>query len=99
MRAGGMRRDIEALAVAAESLRVAPRPGNGAAHLLVHREQIAARLLDVDEVEDEAMRTGANERFGLQVIIRPLVAPPGAAVNKDVDRRTPSFSSPACGGR
>src|SRR5581483_10062136 len=51
-------RDIKSLPIAAELMRVAPRPGDGAAHLLVHRKQVAASLLDVDEIGDQATRSG-----------------------------------------
>src|SRR5207237_9851479 len=40
------------------------------------------------EVDDDAMRAGANERLGQHGVIRCDVPPPGAAVNKHVDRRT-----------
>ncbi len=33
------------------------------------------------------MRAGAYQRLGERVIIRPLVAPPRAAVDENVDRR------------
>src|SRR5581483_10001919 len=80
-------RDIKSLPIAAELMRVAPRPGDGAAHLLVHRKQVAASLLDVDEIGDQAMRSGMDQRLGLEVIVRPLVAPPCAAVDEKIDRR------------
>ncbi len=87
MRARGMRRDINAVAVAAEALGVPVDPAERAPHLLVHRKQIAAGLIDIDEVDDDAMRAGANERLGLHGVIRRDVPPPGAAVNEHVDRR------------
>ena len=86
MRAGRMRRNIKPVAVAAEFLGVAPGPGQRAAHLFVHRHQVAVRLLDIDEVEDHGVRAGAHQRLGQRVIIRPLVAPPRAAVDENVDR-------------
>src|ERR1700761_4063179 len=86
-----MRRDEETLTVAAETLGVAPGPGDGAAHLLIHRKQIAAGLLHIDEIENDRMRAGTHQRFGLQVIIGPFVAPPSPAVNENVDRRAPAL--------
>ena len=68
-------------------MRVVPRPGDGAPHLLVHRKQVAASLLDVDEIGDQAMRAGMHQRLGLEVIVRPLVAPPCAAVDEKIDGR------------
>ncbi len=64
--------------------RVPPCPGQRAANLLVHREKIAARLLDIDEVDDDRMRAGAHERLRLQRVVGGLVAAPGAAMNEDV---------------
>ena len=87
MRARRMRRKVKSLAVAAEFLRIAPGPGDRAAHLLIHRQQIAAGLFDIDEVDDDGMRAGANERLGLERVIGRLVATPGAAMDEDVDRR------------
>ena len=62
-------------------------PGDAAPHLVVHREQVAARLVDIDEVEDDAVRAGAHQRLGQQRVVGRLVAPPGAAVDENVDRR------------
>ncbi len=87
MRARRMRRDVKPLAVAAETVRVVPGPRDRAAHLLVHRHQIAAGLLDIDEIGDDAMRAGAYQRLGERVIIRAFVAAPRAAVEENVDRR------------
>ena len=75
------------VAVAAEALGVAVDPGERAAHLLVHRKQIAAGLIDVDEVDDDAMRAGADQQLGLQRVVGRDVPPPRAAVNEHVDRR------------
>ena len=77
-----MRRDIKPLAVAAEFFRVAPGPRDRAAHLLVHRHQIAAGLIDIDEIDDDGVRPGAHQRLGLQRVIGRLVAAPGAAVDE-----------------
>ena len=55
-----MRRNVEPLAVAAKTFGVAPGPGQRAAHLLVHREKIAARLLDIDEIDDDGMGAGMH---------------------------------------
>src|SRR5258707_3304587 len=82
-----MRRNINAVAVAAEAVGVPVDPAYRVAHLLVHRKQIAGGLIDIDEVDDDAMGAGANERLGLQRIVRRDVASPGAAVNEHVDRR------------
>ena len=81
-----MRRHIKPLAVAAEAFRIAPGPGDGAAHLLEHRQQVAAGLIDIDEIDKDRMRAGANERLGLERVIGRLVAAPGAAVNEEIDR-------------
>ena len=87
MRAGRMRRDVEAIRIAAEASRIAEAPGQRAAHLLVHRHQVAAGLLDIDEVDDHRVNAGAHQHFRLQRVIGRLVAAPGAAVNEDIDRR------------
>src|SRR5436190_22186967 len=88
-----MRGDINAVAVAAEALGVPVDLAERATHLLVHRKQIARGLIDIDEVDDDGMRAGANERLGLHGVIRRDVPPPGAAVNEYVDRR--AFSAAA----
>ncbi len=80
-----MRRNVKPLAVAAKTFGVAPRPGQRATHLLVHRKKIAARLLDIDEVDDDGMRAGLQQRLGLQGVIGRLVAAPGAAVDEHID--------------
>src|ERR1700728_4704528 len=80
-----MRRNIKALAVAAEFFGVTPGPGDGAADLLIHRQQVAAGLIDIDEVDKHRMRAGAGKRLGLERIIGRLVAAPGAAVNEKID--------------
>ena len=82
-----MRGNIDAVAVAAEALGVAANPGERAAHLLIHRKQIAVGLIDIDEVDDDAMRAGADQHLGLQRIVGRDVPPPRAAVNEHIDRR------------
>ena len=82
-----MRRNVKSLAVAAELIRVAPGPGDGAANLLIHRQQIAAGLIDIDEVDEDGMRAGARERLGLERVIGRLVAAPGAAMDEQIDGR------------
>ena len=81
-----MRRNVKPLAIAAKTFGVAPGPGQRAAHLLVHREKIAARLLDIDEVDDDGVRAGLQQRLGLQGVIGRLVAAPGAAMDENIDR-------------
>ena len=68
------------------SRRCAP-PRRAAPHLVVHREQVATGLIDVDEVEDDAMRAGADSGSAIERVVGRLVAPPGAAVDENVDRR------------
>ena len=80
-----MGRNVKPLAIAAKIFGIAPGPGQRAAHLLVHRQKIAARLLDIDEVDDDGMRAGMHQRLGLQGIIGRLVAAPGAAVDEHID--------------
>ena len=55
-----MRGDINAVAIAAKALGIPVDPAERAAHLLIHRKQIARGLIDIDEVDDDAMRTGAK---------------------------------------
>src|SRR5580698_3210547 len=83
-----MRRDVKPVAIAAETFSVAPHPRDRAADLPVHREQIAAGLIDIDEVEHDGMRAGAHQWFGDQRVGGRAADAPAAAVDEDVDRRT-----------
>ena len=88
MRAGRMRRDIDAVAVAAEALGVACRPRRARAapaRYIGNRSPLG--LIDIDEVDDDAMRAGADQQLGLQRIVGRDVPPPRAAVDEHVDRR------------
>jgi len=77
----------EALRIAAEGMRVAIDPGKRAAHLLRHRQQIAAGLERVDEVRHHEVRAGIHEKLrGVRVVVRKPAAP-RAAVDVDMHRR------------
>ena len=82
-----MRREIEPIGIAAERLGVAIDPADRAPHLLDHRKQAAARVVDVDEVEHDVMRAGVHERLGQERVVGGAVGAPGAAMDEDVDRR------------
>ena len=66
---------------------VAVNPGDCATHLLDHRKQAAGGIIDIDEIEDDVMRPGIDERLGQKGVIRGPVGAPGTAMNKDIDRR------------
>ena len=85
--------------VAAEAFRVAPGPGDGARHLLGHRREIAAGLLDIDEIDDDRMRAGAHDRLGDQRRFGGAAAQPGAAMDEHVDRCARLRGRPACRSR
>jgi len=83
MRAGGMPADIKAVAVAAKARSVFVHPGNGAAHLIGHREQAAAGILHADEIGRDVMRPGANEHLRRRRVIFREPRPPRAAMDED----------------
>src|SRR5262249_17772683 len=80
-------RDEDAVSIAAEARGVLVDPGDCAPHLFDHREQAAARVVHRDEIENDIMRPGPDERFGLHRVVGRLVAPPRAAMNENLDRR------------
>jgi hypothetical protein len=83
-----VRRNKQPVGVAAEAFGVAPHPGERAAYLPIYRGQIAARLIDIDEVDDDGMSAGAHERLGREGVFRSTAAAPSAAMDKDIHRRT-----------
>ena len=87
MRAGGMAGDIDALGIGAEAGGVFVDPGDGAADLLRHRQQIAAGLLNLHEVEDDEVGAGVDEHLGRTGEIFGLAVAPCAAVDVDIHRR------------
>jgi hypothetical protein len=50
--------------------------------------QIAARLIDIDEVDEHCVNAGAHERLGREGVFRSTAAAPGAAMDKDIQWRT-----------
>src|SRR5262245_63592618 len=91
MRTGGMRGEIKSRRIAAEHIRVLIDPSDGAAHLLDHRKQAAAGLLDIGEVEDDEMRAGAHKRLGEAGIVGGPIGTPRTAVNENIDGGMRSF--------
>src|SRR5205807_8186874 len=85
VRARGVR--AKPAGVAAEALGVLVDPANGAAHLLDHGKEAAARIVDIGEVEDDEMRPGPHEWFGQASVVGGAVGAPGSAVDEDIDRR------------
>ena len=66
MGAGGMAIQMDTVRVAAEARGVAMHPGDGAAHLIDHRSEIAARGFHVDEVRHDVMYAGIARTFRQQ---------------------------------
>ena len=60
MRARRMAGHVDAVRIAAEARGILADPGDSAAHLLGHRHQVAAGLIDVDEVEHDEVRAGVH---------------------------------------
>src|SRR5579885_622933 len=89
----GMTADVEALAIAAELLRILIDPGDGAPHLLGHDAEIAAGLLHRHEVERDVMRAGVHEHFGRKSVSRRRTAQPRPAMNEDIDWRIRGFGA------
>src|SRR5215204_7256844 len=86
MAAGGMTGDVNAIAVAAEFFRVVVDPGHCATHLPGHRHQVAGDVVDIVEVDYDAMRTGLHEQFPIQAEVGGAAVSPGAAMDVDIDR-------------
>ena len=82
-----MRAQIEPAGVAAEALGVLVDPANGAAHLLDHGKEAAARIVDIGEVEDDEMPPRPHEWFGQASVVGGAVGAPRPAVDEDIDRR------------
>ena len=59
-----MRDQIKPVAVAAEPFGVAIDKADRAADLPDHRTQIAAGIVDIDEIEHREIGAGAHERLG-----------------------------------
>ena len=72
--------------IATEAGRILVDPGDGAAHLVGHRHEIAAGLGDVDEIERHEMRPCMHEQLSLERIVLRQAAAPGPAVDEDMDR-------------
>src|SRR5215813_4885660 len=86
MAAGRMAGDVKAARIAAELLRIPVDPGDRAAHLLGHRQEVAADRIDIVEVGDDAVGAGVNEQLGEVGEVARAPVPPGAAMDVDVDR-------------
>jgi hypothetical protein len=67
--------------------RIPIDPGDSPAHLIGHWEEAAADLLHGIEVEDDVVRAGVDEHLGRIGVFLRRAAPPGAAVDVDVDGR------------
>src|SRR5437899_8538572 len=86
MGARGMTGKVEPVRVAAELLRVAIDPGDGAADLVGHHGQISAEFLHGREIQNDEVRSSVHERLrGKSVVLREPAAP-SPSVNKYVDR-------------
>src|SRR5215813_5473028 len=86
MAAGRMAGDVKAARIAAELLRIPVDPGDRAAHLLGHRQEVAADRIDIVEVGDDAVGAGVNEQLGEVGEVARAPVSPGAAMDVDVDR-------------
>src|SRR5689334_9834927 len=87
MAAGGMAPDIESAGISAESGGVFVGPCNSVAHLLRHDANITLCRADKNEIENDKVDPGVDEKFGRKSIVFCFAAPPGAAVHKHKDRR------------
>ena len=86
MGTGGMAIQMDPVRVAAEARGVAVHPGDGAAHLIDHRSEIAARGFHVDEVRRDVMCAGIHEHFGSKAVMLGCPGPPSAAMQIYGDR-------------
>src|SRR5581483_1210332 len=87
MTTGGMAADIEASGIAAKACGVLVDPGDTAADLIGHHAQVAARRVDMDEVQDDIVDTGIDEEIGGIGEVFGCAEQPSSAMNKDEDRR------------
>src|SRR5213593_2083597 len=79
--------DVDAARIATEACGVLVDMGDGAAHLLRHRHQVAADVIDVVEINDDAVGACVHEQLSQERELARAAAAPGAAVDIDVDRR------------
>src|SRR5438094_4262557 len=77
---------IEFIGVATEGSRVPVHPGDGAAALVDHREQVAVGLSDVREIDHNEIGARLHERFGIDGELARPPSAPAATVNEDHDR-------------
>src|ERR1043166_6097368 len=82
-----MAADVDALGVAAEARGVLAHPGDTAAYLCGHDAEIAARFVDVVEVEGDVVRAGRDEHFRREAVILGRAELPSAAVDEHEPRR------------
>ena len=82
-----MAADVEPVRVAAEARGVLVDPGDRAAHLPRHDHQVAAGIVDIGEIENDAVGAGMHEHLGQEGEVGGAAVAPGAAVNEDLDRR------------
>src|SRR5215218_8853990 len=87
MPARRMAGDIDSARITAELIGVFVNPGDGTAHLCGHGHQVAGNVVDIVEVDDDAVPAGVHDRFGIERKVRRPAVPPGAAMDVDVDRR------------
>ena len=87
MRARRMAGQVDAVRIAAEARCVLADPGDGAAHLLGHRHQVPAGLIDVDEVEHDEVSAGVHIEFGGVAMLFGEANPPRAAMHEHLHRR------------
>ena len=74
-------------AIAAEARRVAVDPGDGAAHLVGHRGEVALGLDHVVEVDRDVVRARMHESLGLIGGVPGEPAAPRAAMDEHMHRR------------
>src|SRR5438477_12762521 len=83
----GVARDVDAVGITAEALRVAMHPGHCPAYLLGQHQQVAADILHPGEVRNDEVGAAVDEQLrGKRRALRALQAPL-APVDEDVDRR------------
>ena len=84
---------MQTAVVAAEFVGVAIDPANRAPHLIDHRKQAAAGIVDIGEIEHDKMRASMHERLGKRGELRSLTVAPRATVNENSYGRVGLFAA------
>src|SRR5829696_105900 len=93
MPARRMAGDIDSARITAELIGVFVNPGDGTAHLCGHGHQVAGNVVDVVEVDHDAVAAGVDDWFSIEREVGGAAVPPRAAMDINVDRRVRGFAS------